>query len=91
MYSSDKSRWPKLPDLPESFTTNIEINIVDQNSTLDAVEYFDNFGNRVALHTTKEGLNGVVVYEFTTNEVFYVTRKYMFFKVSASLSCIILN
>ncbi|CAC5396031.1 unnamed protein product [Mytilus coruscus] len=70
----DPSKWPKLPDLPESFKTNIEINLIEESSTLDAVEYFDDFGNRVALYTTKEGLDGVAVYDFPSNEVFYVTH-----------------
>ncbi|VDI33570.1 Hypothetical predicted protein [Mytilus galloprovincialis] len=70
----DPSKWPKLPDLPNSFKSNIEINMLEESSTLDAVEYFDNLGNRVALHTTKEGLDGVAVYDFPSNEVFYVTH-----------------
>ena len=51
--------------------------MLEESSTLDAVEYFDNLGNRVALYTTKEGLDGVAVYDFPSNEVFYVTRKIM--------------
>lgn len=66
---------PKLPQIPSVFQTRIELNIVDKNTTVDVVEYFDYDGNRVRIDTLKDAIQGSVIYSFDTAEIFYVTSE----------------
>ncbi|KAJ8305943.1 hypothetical protein KUTeg_016488, partial [Tegillarca granosa] len=68
------SKGPSLPHILERFTSNIEINIVDKNLTIDAIWYFDSYKNVVALKTTKFGINTKAIYNYPTNEVFIITE-----------------
>lgn len=68
------SKGPSLPHILERFTSNIEINIVDKNLSIDAIWYFDSYKNVVALKTTKFGINTKAIYNYPTNEVFIITE-----------------
>ncbi|XP_048758881.2 uncharacterized protein LOC125668617 isoform X1 [Ostrea edulis] len=65
---------PKLPQLPSTFQTRIELNLIDKNTTVDLVEYYDYDGNRVRIDTLKNSIEGSNIYSFDTNEIFYVTN-----------------
>lgn len=66
---------PKLPQIPSQFQTRIELNIVDKNTTVDVLQYFDYDGNRVRIDTLKSAVQGSIIYSFDTDEIFYVTSK----------------
>ncbi|XP_061182284.1 uncharacterized protein LOC133190610 [Saccostrea echinata] len=68
------SPQPELPQIPSLFQTRIELNIVDKNTTVDIVEYFDYEGNRVRIDTLKNAVQGSIIYSFDTDEIFYVTN-----------------
>uniref|UniRef100_K1QRX2 Uncharacterized protein n=1 Tax=Magallana gigas TaxID=29159 RepID=K1QRX2_MAGGI len=65
---------PKLPQIPSVFQTRIELNIVDKNTTVDVLQYFDYDGNRVRIDTLKDAIQGSIIYSFDTAEIFYVTN-----------------
>ncbi|KAK3090575.1 hypothetical protein FSP39_012798 [Pinctada imbricata] len=64
---------PTIPDLPQSFKTNLEINIMDKNMTVDVVEYFDYLGNRVRMDTMRNGYPGTALFDYTNDEAIYVS------------------
>nr|XP_022315495.1 uncharacterized protein LOC111119542 [Crassostrea virginica] len=65
---------PKLPQIPSQFQTRIELNIVDKNTTVDVLQYFDYDGNHVRIDTLKSAVQGSIIYSFDTDEIFYVTN-----------------
>ena len=59
---------PKLPQLPNAFTTSIETNIGNKNYTAFYTEYYDLVGNRGALHKTRDGRTSRVIYNYNQDE-----------------------
>ncbi|XP_062619530.1 uncharacterized protein LOC134281083 [Saccostrea cucullata] len=65
---------PSMPSLAgiNAFTTKIEAVIGETNMTVSAEEYFDYGNNRAALFMLMSGLLYKLVYDYNTNELFYV-------------------
>ncbi|XP_069128222.1 uncharacterized protein [Argopecten irradians] len=63
---------PNLPQLPDSFQSDLEVNMMELNSTMDVVEYFDNEGNRAELVTTKNGMEARIIFNYQANELYAV-------------------
>lgn len=74
-FSASPHAGPKLPQIPSVFQTRIELNIVDKNTTVDVLQYFDYDGNRVRIDTLKDAIQGSIIYSFDTAEIFYVTSE----------------
>ena len=60
---------PRLPQLPDAFTTSIEINIANKNYSLFYTEYYDLHGNRGALHRSRNGQRTQSIYDYNYDEV----------------------
>ncbi|XP_033739126.1 LOW QUALITY PROTEIN: uncharacterized protein LOC117326485 [Pecten maximus] len=71
-YPSVPGNAPSLPELPSSFQSNLEVNMMEMNTTMDVLEYFDNMGNRAALDTNKNGKETRIIFNYETNELYYV-------------------
>ncbi|OWF34898.1 uncharacterized protein LOC110443619 isoform X2 [Mizuhopecten yessoensis] len=73
-HASVQGNGPSLPQLPDSFQTNLEVNLMELNTTKDVVEYFDNTGNRATLVTYSEGTETRVIFNYESNELYYITN-----------------
>jgi hypothetical protein len=58
-----------------AFTTKIEAVIIETNMTVSAEEYFDYGNNRAALFMLVSSEVFKLIYDYNTNELFYVNRK----------------
>lgn len=67
------SPGPKLPDLPDQYSTTIEANLVEANLTLTGYEYFDNPGNRATLKIEAKDVLHTIVFDYANKQLFYVS------------------
>ncbi|XP_056019753.1 uncharacterized protein LOC130054319 [Ostrea edulis] len=65
---------PPMPSLNgvNAFTTKIEAAIIETNTTVSAEEYYDYNNNRAALFMLLSGDVFKLIYDYNTNELFYV-------------------
>ncbi|ESO85118.1 hypothetical protein LOTGIDRAFT_168146 [Lottia gigantea] len=63
---------PKIPELPLSFYTNVEINVVDKDYTISAEQRLDYEGNRGLVILNKLGEQTSVIYRYDTIELFNI-------------------
>lgn len=59
-----------------AFTTKIEAAIIETNTTVSAEEYYDYNNNRAALFMLLSGDVFKLIYDYNTNELFYVNREF---------------
>ncbi|XP_071117690.1 uncharacterized protein [Haliotis cracherodii] len=63
---------PPFPDLPRSFQTRLEANLVDRGFTMEVAEYADGDGNRAALTVVRGGDFTDVVFDYQAGQVYTV-------------------
>ena len=69
---------PPSPQFPDSYSTIIEGNIVEQNITVTAQEYFDHENNRATLKMRQRGTLHDLVFDYDNDQLFYVVGKYLY-------------
>lgn len=67
---------PPLPTLPLQYQTVIEANLVNQNISMTAYEYFDYPGDRAALSMTRNGQLNMLLFDYKNDELFDVKGMY---------------
>ena len=60
-----------MPTPPPQFSAHIECVITDKNMTTDLNEYYDDTGNRGAVHQLDLGLELDAWYDYNVNEFIY--------------------
>ena len=65
---------PPFPTLPDQFSTVIEANILNRNSSFLAVEHYDYPGNRGRLETIFRGIDSreLAIFDYNLGEVFLI-------------------
>lgn len=58
-----------------AFNTKIEAVIGETNTTVSAEEYYDGTNNKAALFILMSGELFKIIYDYNTNELFYVNRE----------------
>jgi hypothetical protein len=66
---------PPFPVVPSTFSTKLEAIIADKNMTVSAEEYFDENNNRAALFMLQGDDISKLIFDYNTEELFYVYRK----------------
>ena len=64
---------PRLPYLFDGFQANVEANIINKQKTVSAIWYFDYPGNRAAIKLFENGLDGQLIFNFKTDEIYKVS------------------
>lgn len=67
---------PPFPVIPNTFSTKLEAIIADGNMTVSAEEYFDFNNNRAALFMLQGDDISKLIFDYSTEELFYVYRMY---------------
>lgn len=62
-----------MPFLPDAFQVNVEANIVNKGKTVSAVLFFDYSGNRATIKLFENGLDGQIVFNFMTDEIYKIS------------------
>ncbi|XP_046543513.1 uncharacterized protein LOC124253734 isoform X2 [Haliotis rubra] len=70
--TQSKPTDPPFPDLPRSFQTRLEANLIDQGFTMEVAEYADDDGNRAALTLVRGGDFTDVVFDYKAGQVYTV-------------------
>ena len=68
---------PPSPQFPDSYSTIIEGNILEQNLTVTAQEYFDHENNRATLKMRQQGVLHNLVFDYNNDQLFYVVGMYL--------------
>lgn len=68
---------PPFPTVPNTFSTKLEAIIADRNMTVSGEEYFDYNNNRAALFMLNGDQISKLIFDYSTEELFYVYRKYI--------------
>ena len=67
---------PPFPVVPNTFSTKLEAIIADRNQTVSGEEYFDENNNRSALFMLRGDQISKLIFDYNTEELFYVYREY---------------
>ena len=67
---------PPFPVVPNTFSTKLEAIIADRNQTVSGEEYFDENNNRAALFMLRGDQISKLIFDYNTEELFYVYREY---------------
>lgn len=70
---------PPMPTLSgvTAFSTKIEAIIGETTSTVSAEEYYDSANKKAAIFVLISGEQFKIIYDYDTNEIFYVNREYV--------------
>lgn len=70
---------PPMPTLSgvTAFSTKIEAIIGETNTTVSAEEYYDSANKKAAIFVLISGEQFKIIYDYDTNEIFYVNREYV--------------
>lgn len=73
---------PTAPPMPTlsgvtAFSTKIEAIIGETTSTVSAEEYYDSANKKAAIFVLISGEQFKIIYDYDTNEIFYVNREYV--------------
>ena len=67
---------PPFPVVPNTFSTKLEAIIADSSETVSGEEYFDENNNRAALFMLRGDQISKLIFDYNTEELFYVFREY---------------
>ena len=70
--------YPPLPKLPPQFQTRVEANLIDKGLTITAKEYYDQLGNRAAVHTIQNNTEDYMILDYTNDQIYSITSKALF-------------
>ncbi|XP_064625991.1 uncharacterized protein LOC135486820 [Lineus longissimus] len=63
---------PRLPMIPGSYQTKIEVNVENQRSTWDAMEWFDGRNNRATIKMTSQGEELLLIYNYKDDQIYKI-------------------
>ncbi|XP_045160097.2 uncharacterized protein LOC123525262 isoform X2 [Mercenaria mercenaria] len=71
--SASAEQGPDMPYIPENFQVNVEANIMNKLKTVSAKLYFDYPGNRASLKLLENGIDGRIIFNFQTDEIYKIS------------------
>ena len=69
--------YPPLPKLPTQFQTRVEANLLDKGLTITAKEYYDELGNRAAVHTIQNNTEDYMILDYLNDQIYTITSEFI--------------